>query len=353
MSQITHGPHLLQRLRVVAPWLAADLPADEGVHLLTGIEAEIVPPESVLVKQGQPVDHALLVVDGELQVTEWSGVNALETRVRGPGSTVGLEALFVPGPSPRSVQTRARAVVVRLKPELYLGALTRSLLLGGRLAARAARQLTRRLRAMTEDLARRACSPNPEPPPPEDTPVPGVMAPHESIHGTWRADRHLLLATFDEMGLFRRVGRGRPDLAEALRGDLETVPWRLELHARLHDEVLQAQGAAPGALHVVLAGTARREVRCDGADGTISLKALHAGDLFGQTALCDGQGAAAEVRALGACAVASLHPDAGTRLLEQAEHGLSSAVRVTDWMASQVAADLAFVREEWKQGAGL
>ena len=57
------------------------------------------------------------------------------------------------------------------------------------------------------------------------------------------------------------------------------------------------------------------------------------------------------MRALGACAVASLHPEGGIRLLEQAEHGLSSAVRLTDWMASQVAADLAFVREEWKQGA--
>ncbi|MGE0193378.1 MAG: cyclic nucleotide-binding domain-containing protein [Planctomycetota bacterium] len=353
MSQITHGPHLLQRLRVVAPWLAADLPAGEGLHLLTSIDAEVIPPESVLLERGAPADHALLVVDGELQVTEWRGEDALETHVRSPGTVVGLEALVLPGPSPRSVQTRGRAIVVRLTPELYLGALTRSLLLGGRLAARAARQLTRRMRAMTEELAQRACSTNPLPPPDEDTPVPGVMAPHESTHGTWRADRHLLLATFDEMGLFRRVARGRPDLAEALRSDLETVAWPMELRARLHDEVLQAQGAPPGALHVVLAGTARREVHCAGSDGTISLKALHPGDVFGQTALCDGQGAAAEVRALGACAVASLYAEPTTRILEQAEHGLSSAVRLTDWMASQIAADLAFVREEWKQGAAL
>jgi signal transduction histidine kinase len=114
------------QLRLKQVGLFTDLPDEDLAYLCRDVTEVALRPGVLLFAEGEPGDHAYVVLDGELVVTKATGRREAVLAVRGPGTVLGEMALLQETPRGATVRARTAARLLAIPKATFDGLLRSS-----------------------------------------------------------------------------------------------------------------------------------------------------------------------------------------------------------------------------------
>jgi CRP-like cAMP-binding protein len=105
---------LIRNLSLFAGLSEADLE-----QLYAQAREEVVPPNRVIIQEGELGDAVYVLLDGELQVTKFAGGHDVKLDVRRPGEVIGEMSLLDNAPRAATVRTLTHARLLVISKDMF------------------------------------------------------------------------------------------------------------------------------------------------------------------------------------------------------------------------------------------